>query len=135
MVAKADAALIAVAFGRDKVALLMVAVPVEAPRVSVSAAPPIFKVVAFESKILADVAVVETVPPLTATFPAVVMLPLEPVMEKLVAETLVAPKAKEVSIVEDDRSKAVVTWPPAVPKTLIAVGRAKLASWFWTKTN
>ena len=46
MVAKAPAALMAVAFGKLRVALLIVAVPVAAPRARVVAAPPIFKVVA-----------------------------------------------------------------------------------------
>src|SRR5579884_1713018 len=135
MVVTAEEALIAVAFGKLKVALLIVAVPEPAPKAKVVAAPPTLRVVAVELNRLPVVLVVERVPPLTATFPAVVLLPEDPVMEKLVAETLVAPRAKEVSIVEDDRSKAVVTWPPEVPATLKATGRALSTSLFWIRTS
>ena len=128
--AVAEAAESKVALGIDKVALLTVAVPVAAPKLRAVAAPPTFTVVALVLKRLPVPAVVESVPQLTATAPEVVILPFEPVIEKLVAVTLVAPNESEVSMVDEDRSRAVWTCPPVVPRTLIAVGRARSASWF-----
>src|SRR5579884_1888200 len=77
MVAKAEAALMAVAFGKDKVAFLIEAVPVAAPIVKVVAAPPTLSVVAVALNRLPVVAVVVIEPPLTARLPAVVTLPVK----------------------------------------------------------
>ena len=86
IVVTAPAALIAVAFGKLKVALLIVAVPVAAPKARVVAAPPMFKVVAPVLNRLPVVLVVVTEPPLTATLAAAVTLPVRvdvPSMVKL----------------------------------------------------
>src|SRR5579884_1964291 len=120
MVAKAEAALMAVAFGRAKVALLIVAVPVAAPKAKVVAAPPTLTVVAFVLNRLPVVLVVVTEPPLAATFPAVVILPFDPVIEKLVAVTSLAPKDRALTIAASDRSIPLVIAPPPVEVTLIA---------------
>jgi len=55
--------------------LLIVAVPVDAPRLSVVAAPPILRVVAVVLKRVPVVEVVVNEPPLSAIVPAVVRLP------------------------------------------------------------
>ena len=75
-VARAPEALIAVAFGRERVGLLIVAVPVVPPITNVVAAPPILSAVTVESKMVPDVFVVVMSPPLIVMSPAVVMLPV-----------------------------------------------------------
>src|SRR5579885_2293835 len=103
-------ALSCVAFGREMIWLLRVVVLAAwfLPRVIVVASPPILKEVALALKRLAELLVVERVPPLTARLPEVVMSPEDPVILNLVAVTLVAPKEREVSMVEEERSRAVV---------------------------
>src|SRR5882672_9946508 len=113
----------AVAFGRDNVALLIVAVPVAAPRESVVAAPPTFNVVAPVLKRFTVVEVVVSEPPFTAILPAVVMLPVAPAIEKLVAVTSFAPSESALTIVASERSSALVIAPPPVEVTLIPDGR------------
>src|SRR5437879_4645339 len=76
--AVAAVALIAVAFGNESVALLIVAVPVAAPSASVVAAPPMFTVVAPVLKRLPVVFVVESVPPFAAMLPVTVVSPVTP---------------------------------------------------------
>jgi hypothetical protein len=73
--AVAELAVIAVALGRERVAFLIVAVPVVAPNASVVAAPPMLRVVAVVLKRLPVVAVVVREPPLSAILPAVVTAP------------------------------------------------------------
>jgi len=74
-------ALIAVAFGSERVAFLIEAVPVAAPIFKVVAPSAKLTVVAVLSiKLKVDADVVSE-PPLTATFPAVVILPFDPVIE------------------------------------------------------
>ena len=108
IVVTALAALIAVAFGNAKVRLLMVAVPEFLPIVKVVAALPRFIVVAPLLKRLPVDAVVEIVPPFTATLPEVVILPFEPLMEKWVAVILPVPMRSALTILELDRSIALV---------------------------
>jgi hypothetical protein len=70
-------------------------------------------------KRLAEEAVVDNVPPLTAIFPAVVIKPFDPVMEKLVAVTSLAPSDRALPIEASERSMAVVI-PPA-PEDVMAI--------------
>src|SRR5258708_40311271 len=120
MVARAEAALMAVAFGRESVPLLMVAVPELAPRLRVVAAPPTFNVVAPVLKRLPVAAVVVREPPLAAivpelvmfpvavTVPEVVMLPVPPAIEKLVAVTSFEPRDKALTRAASERSMPLV---------------------------
>ena len=109
----AFAALIAVAFGIDNVRLFMDVVPVAAPNETVVAAPPILRVVAVVLNTVAVplVAVVISFP-LTAISPLVVMLPVDPATEKLVAVISFSPRDKAFTISGSDRSMAFVM-PPA----------------------
>ena len=70
-----------VAFGRLIVVPRIFPVAVVAPKVYVVAAPPILRVVALALKIFPVDCVVVMLPPLTATLPAVVISPLDPVIE------------------------------------------------------
>ena len=99
---KATTALVALiadfAFGSESVALLIVAVPEFAPNARVVAAPPMLRVVAPVLKRFPVDAVVVNEPLLTAAVPAVVILPLEPVTEKLVPTRFDAPRLIPVTI-------------------------------------
>lgn len=129
-------ALKVLALAKLTVALLMVVVPVAAPRAMVVAAPPRFKVVAPELKTDAvPVEVVVMSEPFKAKSPEVVMSPVPPVIEKLVAVTFPEPRAKALVMLESERSIAVVTAPPLTPATLIPTGRLRSVSRFLTKTN
>ena len=86
--------------------LLMVVVPVEAPRETVEAAPPIFKMETPELTKLKVEAVEVRSPPLTAKSPAVVTLPVE--------------TSTENSPLEPTVKLAPVTSTPAVALTLPA---------------
>src|ERR1700728_1971732 len=109
IVVTALAALIAVAFGRERVVLLIVVVPVFLPMLTVVAAPPRLTVVAVVLNRLPVVEVVESVPPLTAALPEVVILPVativplveilpdDPTTEKLVPVRLDAPSKMPVT--------------------------------------
>ena len=77
-------ALKVVAFGKVTVALLILAVPLVAPRLSVVAAPPTLRVVAVVLNKLAVVWVVVSEPPLTATLAAAVTLPVSVEMPSMV---------------------------------------------------
>ena len=126
--------------------MLMVAVPVVAPRETEVAAPPMLRVVAPVLKSVAVAAVVVISPPLTARspevvispvavmVPAVVILPFEPLIEKLVAMTSFAPRERAVTIAGSERSRALVIAPPA-EVTLIPAVRASLVSWLETSTS
>src|SRR5256885_5007665 len=65
-------------------------------------------------------AVVESVPPETATLPEVVMFPFDPVMEKLVAMTSLAHKERALTIAASERSSALVIAPPPEEVTLVS---------------
>src|SRR5258708_6740139 len=135
MVARAKAALIAVAFGREMVAFLMVAVTELAPMLKVVAAPPILSVVASVLKRLPVVCVVVIEPPLSAKLPALVMLPLVPFTEKLVPETSFAPKAIAVPIDASERSMAVPIPPPPEDDILTPTGRLRAAAALSTRMS
>lgn len=111
-------ALNTVAYGKEIVALLIVAVPVVAPRVKVVASPPIDRLVAVVLKSVAVALVVVISPPFTAISPAVVMLPVVPSKSKLVISIfpvvpvmLFAPKDIALTISGSDRSNALVIPP------------------------
>lgn len=100
------------ALGKATVVFLILAIPVVAPIVRVDEAPKALIVVAFALKSVAFVFVVVISPPLTAISPAVVISPVEPVIEKLVAVTSFAPRDNALTISESDKSRALVI-PPA----------------------
>ena len=60
---------------------------------------------------------------MTATLPAVVILPVEPVMVKWVAVILPVPMRRALTILGLERSIALVIWPPPVDVIARAVGR------------
>ena len=112
-------ALKTVAYGKEIVALLIVAVPVVAPSVKVVASPPMDRFVAVVLKIVAVGLVVVISPPLTAISPVVVISPVDPFTSKLVRSmfpvvpvTLFAPRDRALTISESDRSIAFVIAPP-----------------------
>ena len=121
--------------GTESTLLLTVVVPDPAPILTVDAAPPIFRVVAFELNRLAVVAVVVKDPPFTATFPEVVILPLEPVIVKLVPTTLFVPRAMAVAILAPDKSIPVVNPPPPDEVILRPVGTVCVADWLSINTS
>jgi len=123
-----------VALGRLKVRLLMVAVPELSPKVRLAASPPIVRSVAPVVKMVAVAAVVVKSPPLTATSPLVVILPVPPVILKLVAVTSLAPRARALTRSVSERSIPEVI-PPAAAWTLIPAARISLASRFSTSSN
>ncbi len=90
-------------------ALLMVAVPVEAPKETVVAAPPIFKVVAVALTKLKVVAVVVISPPLTARSPVSVVFPVTARVE----ERVVAPVTVRVPEIEGEDFRLKVTDEPS----------------------
>src|SRR5579863_4890323 len=102
----------AVAFGKESVAFLIDAVPVVAPRTTDVAAPPTLSVVALVLKMFAVVAVVVSEPPLSLILPAVVISPVEPVIEKLVPRIFPVPTDKALVILPPERSIPVVIPPP-----------------------
>ena len=106
--AAALGALMVVALGRERVRLLIVAVPEFLPILTVEAAPPMSRVETVELRRLKVLAVEVRLPPLTATLPAVVILPVEPVMVKWVAVILPVPMRRALTILELDRSIALV---------------------------
>ena len=93
-------------------ALLTVVVPDTAPIERVVAAPAKLTVVALALTRLKEAAVVVMSPPLTARSPAVVMLPVAPVIDQYVPERSLAPADKAVTISASETSMAVVI-PPA----------------------
>jgi len=112
-------ALKTVAYGKDIVALLIVAVPVVAPIVKVVASPPMDRLVAVVLKSVAVEFVVVMSPPFSARSPAVVMLPVVPTTSKLVRSMfpvvpviLFAPIDMALTISVSDRSIALVIAPP-----------------------
>jgi len=135
MVVAAFAALIAVACGRERVALLMVAVPVVAPRVRDVAAPPILRVVAPLLKRVALVEVVVRAPPLSAKLPAEEILPVVPVTEKLVPEILPVANVIALTIAGSERSRALVMAPPPDEVILIPAARVLEALALSTRIN
>ena len=118
----------AVALGKEMVALRIVAVPVVAPRVRLVAAPPIFNVVAVVLNRLAVPAVVVSDPPLKAPLPAEVTLPVPPATEKLVPVISLAPSAIALPISGSETSIAVVIAPPPEEVILRAVGKVRSVS-------
>ncbi len=108
--AVAKAALIAVAFGRESVALFIVAVPDDAPRFNVVAAPKALTVVAEVLNTVAVPFVVVRSPPFAAMSPAVTF-PEAPATEKFVPVMLFAPKAMALTISASERSNAFVIRP------------------------
>src|SRR5579884_2826505 len=108
----------AVALGKEIVAFLIVAVPVVLPIFTAVAFPPKLTVVGVVLKILPVAAEVVTSPPLTATSPAVVMSPVDPAIEKLVAVTSLAPSDRALTIPASDRSIPLVIGPPPEVVTL-----------------
>src|SRR5258708_35525295 len=123
MVARAEAALIAVAFGRESVPLLMVVVPEVAPILMEVPAPPTFNVVAPVLKRLPVTAVVVMDPPLSVKFPALVILPLVPLTEKLVPAISLVPIDMAFTKALSVRSMPLVIAPPPEEVTLIPAGR------------
>lgn len=123
----AEIAEIAVAFGKERVRLLMAVVPVAAPILTVVASPAMFSVVAEVLKMLAEAAVVVIFPPFTAMSPPVVIFPLLPVIEKFVAVMLLAPRDKALFISVSERSRALVI-PPAADCILIPAVTARSKS-------
>jgi len=115
----ASPALSTVAYGKEMAALLIVAVPVVAPRDRVAASPPIERFVAVVLKSVAEELVVVMSPPFTAISPAVVMFPEVPVTEKFVRLMFpvvpvisFAPRDKALTISGSERSIALVIPPP-----------------------
>ena len=72
--------------------------------------------------------------PLAVTAPEVVMSPVEPVIEKLLAATSFAPKLNALTISESDKSIPLVI-PPAADCTFIPAATASLVSKLLTETN
>lgn len=89
IVVTAEPAEIAVAFGNDKVRLLMEVVPVAAPILTAVAAPAKFMVVAVVFSRLATVWVVVIVPPLALIVPEVVTFPVRVEVPSIVRVPLV----------------------------------------------
>lgn len=132
--ASEDVPLIAVAKGKEIVALLMVAVPDVAPRVKVVAAPPIERLVVVVLNKAAVVLVVVMFPPFMAILPAVVMFPEDPAILKLVRLMFpvvpvisFAPSDKALTISGSERSMALVI-PPFEDCILIPEDSASLVS-------
>jgi len=98
--AVAEVAFNAVAFGKDKVALLMVVVPVAAPKFNAVAAPPTFRVVAVVLNRFPVVWLVATVPPLALIVPVAVIVlapaiaPVEEIVMVGVFKKLLKPVAE-----------------------------------------
>ena len=119
MVVTALAAEMAVALGRARVKLLIEVVPVVAPKVTVVAALPIFKVVAVVLKRFPVVWVVANVPELALILPVAVMVPsveifpFAPVKVKWVEVISLAPKERALTISGSDKSMALVIAPAA----------------------
>src|SRR5205814_8220321 len=87
--------------------------------------------------VLRSVAVADVVvrsPPLRARSPEVVMLPVAPAIEKLVAVTSLAPRERALTISGSERSMALVM-PPAEDWILIPAGRASLVSRFSNRAS
>lgn len=100
------------ALAKLTVRLLIVAVPAFVPRVTVEAAPPMFKVVALTLKTEAVAADVVRLPPSTPTLPDVEKLPFAPLIDQNVPSKSFAPVLIAVPISESETSIAVVI-PPA----------------------
>ena len=115
----------AVALLKLMVVLLILAVPLVAPIAKVVAAPPRLTVVALVlNKLIVELLMVVAIePPSTVKVPLVEILPVEPVIENLLAKTFPPPRFKALTIFESERSTAVVTTPP----TFRPIGKAPVA--------
>ena len=100
-----------VALAKLTVALLIVAVPVAAPKLSVVAAPPMLREVAIVFSKLKDVWVVVRSPPLIAVSPEVVMFPVAPAIDQLVPDRSFSPAERAVTRSASETSIADV-YPP-----------------------